>query len=53
MTLKLTPLHPLFAAEASGFDLTQPLGLGEVKQINAAMNRRSISRAPSARSISA
>jgi alpha-ketoglutarate-dependent 2,4-dichlorophenoxyacetate dioxygenase len=39
MTLQLKPLHPVFAAEASGFDLTRPLSLDQVKQINAAMNQ--------------
>jgi alpha-ketoglutarate-dependent 2,4-dichlorophenoxyacetate dioxygenase len=38
MTLKLQPLHPLFVAEASGLDLTQPLRQEDIKAINAAMN---------------
>src|SRR3954469_24607724 len=39
MTLQLRPLHSVFAAEASGIDLTQPLSTAEVKQVNAAMNQ--------------
>src|SRR3954469_16977590 len=38
MTLKLEPLHPVFAAQASGLDLTQPLSIQQVKEVNAAMN---------------
>jgi alpha-ketoglutarate-dependent 2,4-dichlorophenoxyacetate dioxygenase len=41
-SLELTPLHPLFAAEARGIDITQPLSPSEVKQINAAMNRYAV-----------
>ena len=42
MTLKFKPLHPLFAAEASGIDLTQPLSLSDAKKINAAMNQYAV-----------
>lgn len=42
MTLQLKPLHPLFVAEASGIDLTQPLALADVKAINAAMNQYAV-----------
>lgn len=42
MTLKLQALHPLFAAQASGLDLTQPLSAQEVKEINAAMNQYAV-----------
>lgn len=38
-SLHLQPLHPRFAAEASGIDLTQPLADADVRAINAAMNR--------------
>jgi alpha-ketoglutarate-dependent 2,4-dichlorophenoxyacetate dioxygenase len=38
MTLKLKPLHPVFVAEASGIDITQPVSLPDIKAINAAMN---------------
>lgn len=38
-SLHLQPLHPHFAAEASGIDLTQPLAEADVRAINAAMNR--------------
>ncbi len=38
MSLTLTPLHPVLAAEASGLDLTQPLSLADAKAVNAAMN---------------
>jgi alpha-ketoglutarate-dependent 2,4-dichlorophenoxyacetate dioxygenase len=42
MSLTLKPLHPVFAAEASGIDLTAPLSLAEVKAINAAMNEYAV-----------
>jgi len=42
MSLKLTPLHPHFVAEASGIDLTQPLTPGQVQEINAAMNQYAV-----------
>jgi alpha-ketoglutarate-dependent 2,4-dichlorophenoxyacetate dioxygenase len=42
MSLKLTPLHPHFVAEASGIDLTQPLSREQVDEINAAMNRYAV-----------
>ena len=42
MTLQFKPLHPLFAAEASGIDLTQPLSLSDAKKINAAMNQYAV-----------
>jgi len=37
-SLHLQALHPHFVAEASGFDLTQPLADADVRAINAAMN---------------
>ena len=42
MSLQLKPLHPLFAAEASGIDISQPLSDAEIKQINAAMNQYAV-----------
>ncbi len=42
MSLQLKPLHPLFAAEASGIDITRPLSDTEVRQINAAMNQYAV-----------
>jgi alpha-ketoglutarate-dependent 2,4-dichlorophenoxyacetate dioxygenase len=42
MSLRLKPLHPLFAAEASGIDITRPLSDTEVRQINAAMNEYAV-----------
>ena len=42
MALTLKPVHPLFVAEASGIDLAAPLAPGEVKAINAAMNRYAV-----------
>ena len=42
MTLQLKPLHPLFVAEASGIDLTQPLLPQDVRDINAAMNQHAV-----------
>jgi alpha-ketoglutarate-dependent 2,4-dichlorophenoxyacetate dioxygenase len=38
MALQLQPLHPVFAAEASGIDLAQPLSATDVRAINGAMN---------------
>lgn len=42
MALKLKPLHPVFAAEASGIDLTQPLSDAHARAINAAMNEYAV-----------
>ena len=42
MSLNLQSLHPLFVAEASGIDLTQPLADAEVRAINAAMNQYAV-----------
>lgn len=42
MTLHLRPLHPVFAAEASGIDITQPLSDADVAAINAGMNRYAV-----------
>ncbi|MBU1357943.1 MAG: TauD/TfdA family dioxygenase [Gammaproteobacteria bacterium] len=42
MSLTLQPLHPLFAAEASGIDLARPLSDADLKQINAAMNQYAV-----------
>jgi alpha-ketoglutarate-dependent 2,4-dichlorophenoxyacetate dioxygenase len=39
MTLRLKPLHPIFAAEASGLDLTTPMSPADACAINAAMNQ--------------
>jgi alpha-ketoglutarate-dependent 2,4-dichlorophenoxyacetate dioxygenase len=39
MTLNLKPLHPLFAAEATGVKLAKPLDDGTVRAIDAAMDR--------------
>jgi alpha-ketoglutarate-dependent 2,4-dichlorophenoxyacetate dioxygenase len=39
MTLALKPLHPVFAAEASGLDLTKPISRADACAINAAMNQ--------------
>jgi alpha-ketoglutarate-dependent 2,4-dichlorophenoxyacetate dioxygenase len=39
MALQLTPLHPLFVAEASGVDLRQPLAPAERRAIEQAMDR--------------
>ncbi len=41
-SLQLQPLHPHFAAEASGIDLAQPLADADVRAINAAMNRYAV-----------
>jgi alpha-ketoglutarate-dependent 2,4-dichlorophenoxyacetate dioxygenase len=37
--LRLTPLHPVFAARAEGIDLRRPLSPAEVEAIEAAMDR--------------
>ena len=42
MPLTLKPLHPVFAAEASGLDLTRPISRAEACAINAAMNQYAI-----------
>lgn len=42
MSLQLKPLHPVFVAEASGLDLTQPLSDADVRAINAAMNEYAV-----------
>jgi len=42
MPLQLKPLHSVFAAEASGIDLTQPLAPADVRAINAAMNEHAV-----------
>lgn len=42
MSLQLKPLHPVFVAQASGIDLTQPLLPAQVREINAAMNQYAV-----------
>lgn len=42
MALKLRQLHPLFAAEASGLDMTRPLTPEQVAEVNAAMDRYAV-----------
>jgi alpha-ketoglutarate-dependent 2,4-dichlorophenoxyacetate dioxygenase len=42
MALQLKPLHPVFAAEASGIDITQPLPDRDVAAINAGMNQYAV-----------
>lgn len=42
MTLELTPLHSVFAAEARGIDISRPLPPEAVKQINDAMNQYAV-----------
>ena len=42
MALQLKPLHPVFAAEASGIDLAQPLADADARAINAAMNEYAV-----------
>jgi alpha-ketoglutarate-dependent 2,4-dichlorophenoxyacetate dioxygenase len=39
MTLQLTPLHPLFAAEVSGVDASYPLADKTIAEIQAAIDR--------------
>ena len=42
MPLTLKSLHPVFAAEAGGINITQPLSQADVKAINAAMNHYAV-----------
>ena len=42
MSLHLKPLHPVFAAEAAGIDLTAPLSDANRRAINAAMNQYAV-----------
>ena len=42
MTLSLRPLHPIFAAEASGVDLTRPLAPEAVAAVIAAMDQHAV-----------
>ncbi len=42
MSLTLTPLHDVFAAEASGVDLTAPIAPATARAINAAMNEHAV-----------
>ena len=41
-TLRITPLHPLFAARAEGLDLRHPLDAAEVAAITAAMDHYAV-----------
>jgi len=42
MALELTPLHPLFAAQASGVDITRPLSPDMIDAIDEAMNQYAV-----------
>ena len=42
MSLHLKPLHPVFAAEAGGIDLTRPLRDADRRAINAAINQYAV-----------
>lgn len=42
MPLTLTPLHPLFAAEATGVDMRRPLDAATIAAIDAAMDRYAV-----------
>ena len=42
MTLAFSPLHPLFAALAKGIELSVPLDLGVVREIEAAMDQYAV-----------
>ncbi len=42
MPLTLKPLHPVFAAEASGLDLTRPISRAEACAVNAGMNQHGV-----------
>ena len=42
MSLQLKPLHPLFAAEATGIDLTKPVDADTVRAIDDAMDKYAV-----------
>jgi len=42
MPLTLVPLHPLFAAQATGVDLARPLSTAEIAAIDTAMDRYAV-----------
>ena len=42
MSLQLKPLHPLFAAEASGIDLTRPVDAAAVRAVDDAMDKYAV-----------
>ncbi len=42
MSLHLKPLHPLFAAEASGIDLTKPVDAATARALDNAMNQYAV-----------
>src|SRR5258708_35916073 len=42
MKLSFAPLHPLFAAQADGVDLRDPLDAATAREIEAAMNRYAV-----------
>ena len=42
MSLQLKPLHPLFAAEASGIDLTKPVDAAAVRAVDDAMDKYAV-----------
>src|SRR5205085_5608819 len=42
MALRFRPLHPLFAAEASGLDLRRPLERETVREIESAMDQYAV-----------
>ncbi len=42
MALSLKPLHPLFVAEATGFDLRQPLTPGQAAEVHRAMDQYAV-----------
>ena len=42
MAIEVRPLHPLFAGEVSGTDITRPLGRADVAAIEAGMDRHAV-----------
>src|ERR1700728_2764478 len=42
MPISITSLHPVFAGEVSGIDITQPLDAGAVAAIEAGMDRYAV-----------
>jgi len=42
MSISIRPIHPVFAGEVSGIDISQRLAAGEVAAIEAGMDRYAV-----------
>ena len=42
MSTSISPVHPVFAGEVSGIDISRPLDAGEVAAIEAGMDRYAV-----------